>query len=70
MSATEGFWPGEAPAQEEHVQEPEPAGWPQGREEEPKAEAEAEAEPEAEPEAEAEPEPEWRADAEAALADE
>ena len=35
------------------------------------AEAEAEAtEPEAEPEAEAEPEPEWRADAEAALADE
>ena len=25
MSATEGFWPGDAPAQEEHVQEPEPA---------------------------------------------
>src|SRR6476661_81327 len=49
MSATEGFWPGEAPAPEEEddVQEPqaaEPVAWPQPSEEE--------AEPEAEPEAE------------------
>jgi 6,7-dimethyl-8-ribityllumazine synthase len=74
MSATEGFWPGEAPAQEEHVQEPEPAaaepvGWPQTADEEPEAEPElesdAELEPkamaeaaEAEPQAEPEPEPE------------
>ena len=54
MSATGGFWPGEAPAAEEDdVQEPEPKaeeplGWPQPREEEP---PEAESEPEeAEPE--------------------
>jgi len=64
MSATEGFWPGEAPAQEEHVQQPEPAvsdppGWPRQPEEEPQAEAGADAEPEAEtePEATAEPAP-------------
>jgi 6,7-dimethyl-8-ribityllumazine synthase len=66
MSATEGFWPGDAPAQEGHVQEPEPAvagpvGWPQPLEEEPEAEAEPEAEPAAEPkvapEAAAEPAP-------------
>jgi 6,7-dimethyl-8-ribityllumazine synthase len=58
MSATEGFWPGDAPAQEEHVQEPEPVvaepvGWPELREEE----AEAEAAPELEPEAAALGEP-------------
>jgi 6,7-dimethyl-8-ribityllumazine synthase len=54
MSATEGFWPGEAPAAEEDdVQEPEPKaeeplGWPQPREEEPsEANSEsAESEPE------------------------
>ena len=55
MSATEGFWPGEAPpaTEEKDVQEPdatvaepEPLGWPQPHEEEP--EAEAEPEPEAE----------------------
>lgn len=69
MSATEGFWPGEAPASEEEddVQEPEAAervGWPQPREHEeetPKAEAEPKSEPESEPEpaatAVAEPEP-------------
>jgi 6,7-dimethyl-8-ribityllumazine synthase len=60
MSATEGFWPGEAPApeEEEDVQEPQaeapveqPVGWPQPREEEAEPpEADAEAEPEAEPE--------------------
>jgi 6,7-dimethyl-8-ribityllumazine synthase len=70
MSATEGFWPGDAPAQEEHVQQPEPPvadppGWPQP-DEEPELESEAELEPEAmavaeaveadsEPEAEVEP---------------
>jgi 6,7-dimethyl-8-ribityllumazine synthase len=60
MSATEGFWPGDAPAQDEHVQEPDstvsdPPGWPQARaEEEPKTEAGAEPEPQPEPE----PEPE------------
>jgi 6,7-dimethyl-8-ribityllumazine synthase len=64
MSATEGFWPGDAPAQEGHVQEPEPAvaepvGWPQPLEEEPEAETEAEVEPEAEPE----PQPEAVAEA-------
>ena len=58
MSATEGFWPGDAPAQEGHVEEPEPAvaepvGWPQPLEEE----REAEAEPAPEPEAEAAAEP-------------
>ena len=60
MSATEGFWPGEAPAAEqEDVQEPaavaEPLGWPEPREEETEAEpaaAVAEPEPKAEPEAE------------------
>ena len=62
MSATEGFWPGEAPAQTEHVQEPQPAvsgppGWPPQSEEEPQAEAEPEAEPEAETEPEAASEP-------------
>jgi 6,7-dimethyl-8-ribityllumazine synthase len=74
MSATEGFWPGEAPAKEEHVQEPEPAaaepvGWPQPVDEEPEAEEELESDAELEPEAmavaeaaeaqpQAEPEPE------------
>src|SRR6266480_1333083 len=72
MSATEGFWPGEAPASEEEddVQEPEvaePVGWPQPREHEqktPKAESEPEpaatavAEPEPQPEAEPEAGPE------------
>jgi 6,7-dimethyl-8-ribityllumazine synthase len=68
MSATEGFWPGEAPPDTEEkdvqepdatVAEPEPLGWPQPHEEDPEAEAEAGAEPE--PEAQqasvAEPEP-------------
>jgi 6,7-dimethyl-8-ribityllumazine synthase len=55
MSATGGFWPGEAPAaQDEDVQEPEaavadPPGWPEPHEEG------AEAEPQAEPAAAAEP---------------
>jgi 6,7-dimethyl-8-ribityllumazine synthase len=63
MSATGGFWPGEAPAAEQgDVEEPEagavePVGWPQVREQEPTGEAEpaaaAVAEPEEEPEAEA-----------------
>ena len=61
MSATGGFWPGEAPAPEqagqEDVQEPdetasESIGWPQPREEEAGIERSAVAEPE--PEAEAE----------------
>jgi 6,7-dimethyl-8-ribityllumazine synthase len=46
MSATGGFWPGEAPpaAEEEDVPRPEPGGaepvgWPQERDEEPEAEA-------------------------------
>ncbi len=71
MSATGGFWPGEAPsaAEQEDVQEseataaePEPLGWPEPHEEEAEAEpaaessAVAEPEPEAEEEAEAEPE--------------
>ena len=72
MSASEGFWPGEAPppaAEHEDVQESsaavaEPLGWPQAHEEEaepaPEAAApvaaEAVEEPEAETEAEAEPE--------------
>ena len=56
MSATGGFWPGEAPAaQEEDVQEPEavaePPGWPEPHDEE----AEAEAEPQEEQAAVAEP---------------
>jgi len=63
MSATEGFWPGEAPPateEQEDVQEPdatvaepEPLGWPQPHEEEP----EAEPEPEAQQASVAEPEP-------------
>lgn len=62
MSATEGFWPGEArPATEDKdvqepdatVSEPEPLGWPQPHEEE----AEAEPEPEAQQASVAEPEP-------------
>jgi 6,7-dimethyl-8-ribityllumazine synthase len=70
MSATEGFWPGEAhPDTEEKdvqepdatVAEPEPLGWPRPREEEPDAEAEPEPEPQPESEAQqasvAEPEP-------------
>ena len=59
MSASGGFWPGEASsaAEEEDVQEPdetrvESLGWPQPHEQEP--EPEAEAEPEAEPEVEVE----------------
>jgi 6,7-dimethyl-8-ribityllumazine synthase len=54
MSATEGFWPGEAPAPEEEdeVQEPQaaepPPGWPQPREEEPGPSAAEEEEPEQE----------------------
>ena len=57
MSATGGFWPGEAPAaQDEDVQEPEaevaePPGWPEPHDEE----AEAEAEPQEEQAAVAEP---------------
>ena len=49
MSATEGFWPGEAPADKEQVQEPaEPVGWPQPEDEpEEELESEAELEPEA-----------------------
>jgi 6,7-dimethyl-8-ribityllumazine synthase len=55
MSATEGFWPGDAPAEEEHVQEPEPTGtepvgWPQPADDEvdeEELESEAELEPEA-----------------------
>jgi 6,7-dimethyl-8-ribityllumazine synthase len=68
MSATEGFWPGEAPpaAEEKDVQEPEaavaepePLAWPQPHEEEPEQEQAAVAEAEPEPEAEdAEPEAE------------
>ena len=62
MSATEGFWPGEAPpaTEEKDVQEPdatvaepEPLGWPQPHEEEP----DGEPEPEAQQPAVAEPEP-------------
>ena len=64
MSATEGFWPGEAPRateEQEDVQEPEatvaepepePLAWPEPHEDEP--EPEAEAEPVAQPEPEAE----------------
>ena len=68
MSATEGFWPGEAPPateEQEDVQEPEatvaepePVAWPEPHEEEPP-------EPEAEPEAQAsvaQPEPEAEED--------
>jgi 6,7-dimethyl-8-ribityllumazine synthase len=76
MSASEGFWPGDAPAQEEQVQQPEPPvadppGWPQPADEEsePELESEAELEPEAMAVAEAvesEPEPEQEAEPEAA----
>src|SRR5436305_2137103 len=71
MSATEGFWPGDAPAQEQHVQEPEPAladtpGWPQPVEEEPEAEVETEAEAAAEPAPAVVEEPEAEAEEEAA----
>jgi hypothetical protein len=65
MSATEGFWPGEAPPateEQEDVQEPEatvaepePLAWPQPHEEEPEAEAEPKAQASvAQPEPEAE----------------
>jgi 6,7-dimethyl-8-ribityllumazine synthase len=69
MSATEGFWPGDAPAKDEHVQEPEPAaaepvGWPQPADEEPDTEEEEE-----ELESDAELEPEAMAVAEAAEAE-
>jgi 6,7-dimethyl-8-ribityllumazine synthase len=67
MSATEGFWPGEAPpATEQDVQEPDETraestlAWPQPHEEEPDVEAaepEAEAAPEAAEASVAEPEP-------------
>ena len=68
MSATEGFWPGEAPAPEEDddVQEPqaaEPVGWPQPSEEEPES-SDAELEPAAMAVAEAEPQPEAEPEAE------
>ncbi|HET9115900.1 MAG TPA: 6,7-dimethyl-8-ribityllumazine synthase [Gaiellaceae bacterium] len=81
MSATEGFWPGDAPAQEEQVQQPEPPvadppGWPQPADEQPAPESSADPEPEAaavaesvEAEAEAEPEPAVE-DEEAAVAEE
>jgi 6,7-dimethyl-8-ribityllumazine synthase len=70
MSASEGFWPGEArPATEEKdvqepeatVAEPEPLGWPQPHEEE----AEPEVEPEAQEASVAEPEPAEEDEAEA-----
>ena len=75
MSATGGFWPGEAPsaAEQEDVQEPEataaapdPPGWPEPHEEAPEAEAEpaVESAAVAEPEPEAETEPEEEAEAE------
>ena len=79
MSATGGFWPGEAPqaTEEEDVQEPEalvaepePVGWPEPHEAE---EAPTEAEPQVEPESVAEPavvEPEPAADEEAEEAEE
>src|SRR4029077_9556381 len=68
MSATEGFWPGEAPAPEEEddVQEPqaaEPVGWPQPSQEEPES-SDAELEPAAMAVAEAEPQPEAEPEAE------
>ena len=70
MSATEGFWPGESPAAEKDVQEPqpeaavaEPLAWPQPHEEEPVEDAEAaKAAPSAE--AAAVPEPEEEPEAE------
>lgn len=69
MSATGGFWPGEAPsaAEQEDVQEPEATasapeqpGWPEPHEES----AESEAEPAVESPAVAEPEPETEPEAE------
>jgi 6,7-dimethyl-8-ribityllumazine synthase len=69
MSATEGFWPGEAspPAEEEDVPQPEataaeqePLAWPQPREEEP----ERKDEPPVEQASVAQPEPETEAEAE------
>src|SRR5690349_19386467 len=71
MSATEGFWPGEAPraAEEEDVQEPEatvaepepePLAWPQPHEEE----SEQRDEPAVEPASVAQPEPEAEEEAE------
>jgi 6,7-dimethyl-8-ribityllumazine synthase len=72
MSATGGFWPGEAPAAEQgQVQEPEaeaavaePLGWPQPHEEEAEAEPEAERAPVAKPEPQAEEEAEEAEEAE------
>jgi 6,7-dimethyl-8-ribityllumazine synthase len=69
MSATGGFWPGEAPAaQEQDEQENEQAtGWPAPHEDEPEAEepqAEAQAEPAAPAVAEAAVEPEFEAEEE------
>ncbi|MGH3055459.1 MAG: 6,7-dimethyl-8-ribityllumazine synthase [Gaiellaceae bacterium] len=71
MSASGGFWPGEAPsaAEQDDVQEPEetavesavPMAWPQPHEEEPKVDAEPEVEPEVEQASVAEPEPEEEA---------
>lgn len=67
MSATGGFWPGEAhPAvEEEGLQEPaaaEPLGWPQPHEEEPEAEGDAQPAAAAVVEEAAEPEPEAEED--------
>jgi 6,7-dimethyl-8-ribityllumazine synthase len=71
MSASGGFWPGEAPAAEqENVQEPEtaveePGGWPQPHEEEPEAaEPAVEADVEQASVAEDEPDPEAEEEAE------
>lgn len=47
MSATGGFWPGEAPAAEEE-EAPNGEGWPEPRVKEPEAESEAEAPPQPE----------------------
>ncbi|HEY7421731.1 MAG TPA: 6,7-dimethyl-8-ribityllumazine synthase [Gaiellaceae bacterium] len=61
MSATGGFWPGEAPAAEqEDVQEPERLAWPEPHEEEAEA-----AEPAVEQSAAVEPEPEEEEEVEA-----
>jgi 6,7-dimethyl-8-ribityllumazine synthase len=71
MSASGGFWPGEAPAEQEDVHEPEtpvadPPGWPQETEEE----AESEASPAVEQAAATEPEPAVDEPAEEAPAEE
>jgi 6,7-dimethyl-8-ribityllumazine synthase len=67
MSATEGFWPGEAPpaVEEKDVQEPEepaaeqqPAAWPAPREEEPEPDTEQASAAQPEPEADDAEEPE------------